>query len=132
VEKRKVTNNYTFRLSGQTYKIAETSIVPGLKGNSIRVEARLDGTVAARFDSRYLEISGCPVVQRVPTSSINVARKDHNRNGRSAWMKTFSLKRDGVIETASLKPGIPSAGQKQPGGLRVLLPKASAPERSPQ
>ena len=91
VEKRKVTNNYTFPLRGQTYKIAETSIVPGLKGSSIRVEARLDGTIAARFDSRYLEISICPVVQRAPLSPFNTVRKDHNRNGRSAWMKNFNL-----------------------------------------
>jgi Integrase core domain len=98
VEKRKVTNNYTFPLSGQTYKIAETSIVPGLKGSSIRVEARLDGTVAARFDSRYLEISVCPVLPRVPTSPLNVVRKDHNRNGRSAWMKTFSLDRKASLK----------------------------------
>jgi hypothetical protein len=91
VEKRRVANNYTFPLFGETYKVAEASIVPGLKGSFIRVEVRLDGTVAARFDSRYLDISVCPVVQSVATSPSKVVRKDHNRNGRSAWMKTFNL-----------------------------------------
>ena len=58
------------------------------------VRAAIDETtvaVAARFDSRYLEISVCPVEHRVATSPPRIVRKDHNRNGRSAWMKTFNL-----------------------------------------
>lgn len=91
VEKRKVVNNYTFPLLGRTYKISESSIMPGLKGSSIRVEVRLDGTIAARFNNRYLEISLCPKVQPAASPRSNLTRKDHNRNGRSAWMKNFHL-----------------------------------------
>lgn len=94
VEKRRVTNNYTVSWGGKTYQIARESVQPGLRSAFIRVEGRLDGTVWARIGDRAVKLSRCN--QPIPELKVQPAaepRKDHNRGGRSAWMKNFDLKR---------------------------------------
>jgi hypothetical protein len=61
VESRVVTNDYTLRLQGQSYRIARQGITAGLRGSRVRVERRLDGTVAVRFRGRYLPLAVCEV-----------------------------------------------------------------------
>ena len=95
VEKRTVTNDYTIQFRGERYQISRSSINVGIKGQQVRVEARLDGTIAARYNGSYLEIGLCgsqsnaagPQVQQV----TKPVRKDHNRGGRSGWMQDFNL-----------------------------------------
>jgi hypothetical protein len=61
VESRVVTNDYTLRFQGQSYRIARQGITAGLRGSRVRVERRLDGTVAVRFRGRYLPLAVCEV-----------------------------------------------------------------------
>ena len=61
VESRVVTNDYTLRFEGQSYRIARQGITSGLRGSRVRVERRLDGTVAVRFRGRYLPLAVCEV-----------------------------------------------------------------------
>ena len=93
VETRRIGNDYTFQLQGQQYQIARTSARIGMRGKALRVEARLDGSIAARWEGEYLEISRCESVPRSGETDqpAATARKDHNRGGRSAWMKNFSV-----------------------------------------
>lgn len=85
-------NDYTFQFRGHKYQIAEPGIVAGMKGNAIRVEERLDGSLAVRFGSGYVPISICPpIAEAMPRDPYQVTRKDHNRGGRSTWMKKFSV-----------------------------------------
>lgn len=91
VENRRITNDYTFQFQGERYQIARDSIVMGMKGRPIRVEARLDGTVAARFDDRHVDLTICPAPAQATVASEKPIRKDHNRGGRSSWMKNFSI-----------------------------------------
>lgn len=92
VESRTVSNDYTFQFRGQKYQIAREDVAVGMKGSAIRVESRLDGTLAARYHGRYLGISLCvPTAEPNPGPSFKPVRKDHNRGGRSSWMKNFSL-----------------------------------------
>ena len=52
VEARQVNNDYTFQLAGQLYQIERDSICAGLRGALIRIERRLDGSLAVRFRER--------------------------------------------------------------------------------
>ena len=50
VETRQIHNsNYTFRMDGAVYRIKRKGIVTGLRGATVRVEKRLNGTLAVRY-----------------------------------------------------------------------------------
>jgi len=90
VETRQVKNDYTFQFETQRYQIQRVSICTGLRGGVVRVERRLDGSVAARFRESYLEIQP---VQSTPTARDSV-RKAAPRPRRhpamkSSWMRNF-------------------------------------------
>lgn len=93
VETRTVASDYTLPFRGQRYQIARGSVRTGMKGEKVRVEARLDGTIAARWQGRYLDISPVttPPAVTPPSQSRSPVRKDHNRGGRSRWMKDYPL-----------------------------------------
>jgi transposase len=59
VETRQVTSDYTIRFEGRIYRIGRDHVRPGLRGGHVRVEARLDGTIHARFQESYLAIEEC-------------------------------------------------------------------------
>src|SRR3954447_6201545 len=42
------------------------SIRPGLRGGNVRVESRLDGTLAVRFADRYLLVKPCQAQPKAP------------------------------------------------------------------
>lgn len=97
VEERVVTNDYTLRYQGKIYQIARADIRGGLRGAKVRVEKRLDGTVAVKFRHRYLTVSPCPAGMKPkaisrraprPLPSPPSARGARRRN----WMEGFSLK----------------------------------------
>jgi transposase len=70
VETRQVSNNYTLRFDRKIYQIAREQVRTGLRGANVRVEARLDGSLAVRFQDRYLSIRECapPVKAAAPVS----------------------------------------------------------------
>jgi DNA-binding Lrp family transcriptional regulator len=93
VEMRTVASDYTFSLQAKRYQIARAAVCAGMKGEQVRVERRLDGTVAARFQGRYLELSVCGARElKRPAKPAAAVRKDHNRGGRSGWMRDYPLK----------------------------------------
>ncbi len=61
VEHRQITPDYTFRNDARMYRIARNCIQPGMRGGTLRVEMRLDGSMAARFRDNWLEVSECDV-----------------------------------------------------------------------
>jgi len=61
-----------------------------MKRRSVRLELRLDGTLQARYEGRYLDIFECgekPAAAAVAPS--RAGRKDHNAGGKSRWMQGF-------------------------------------------
>ena len=95
VETRTITNDYTITFRGERYQISRSSIAVDMKGQQVRVEARLDGTIAVRYSGTYLEVSLCAAKStaadpQLPKPSQPV-RKDHNRGGRSKWMQNLDL-----------------------------------------
>lgn len=90
VETREVKNDHTIRVDSVYYRIAPESIVTGLRGANVRIEKRLDGTLAARFHDRYLKITSCekpPPAQ--PPAKRAPAQPRAKRN--SDWNKNFDL-----------------------------------------
>ena len=60
VETRQIHHtNYTFRVDGAVYRIKRQGIVTGLRGATVRVEKRWDGTMAVRHEGRYLPFELC-------------------------------------------------------------------------
>src|SRR5208283_852244 len=60
VETRQVRNDYTLPWNGQIYQIERQAVVSGLRGATVRVEQRLDGSLAVRYGERYLPVQPCP------------------------------------------------------------------------
>jgi hypothetical protein len=94
VETRKVRPNYTFPWFGKSYEIERQAIVSGLRGANLRVEQRLDGSLAARYGDRYLPIRECgadrPTAPRVKKKQ---PAKEAGRRQGSEWKKGFDLKK---------------------------------------
>jgi hypothetical protein len=76
VETRQVANDYTVRYRGKVYQIERAAIRPGMRGANVRFEARLNGSIAVRFQGRYLRVSECqPAPKRpAPTPAPPVCR----------------------------------------------------------
>ena len=102
VETRQVGQDYTIRVWGKLYQIARAEVRPGLRGSHVRVELRLDGTLAVRFQDRSLSVSECQprpkiVVQtaapRPPRSPrfgpSEAARQAMNRFARSRGLPVW-------------------------------------------
>ena len=59
IETRQVANDYTLRFANKLYQIQRTDVRAGLRGGSVVVEKRLDGTLAVRFQERYVSVAEC-------------------------------------------------------------------------
>lgn len=92
VEKRRVTNDYTVSWDGKFYRIPREAVRPGLRSASVRVEGRLDGSVWVRIADNAVKMTRTePTFETLSLRPTAMVRKDHNRGGRSEWMKTFHL-----------------------------------------
>jgi hypothetical protein len=90
VEWRVIDNDYTVPFAGRRYRIARQDVRAGMKRQSLRVELRLDGTLKARYEGRYVEIAECgPKAPAQPAAPRTPPRKDHNAGGKSRWMDDF-------------------------------------------
>ena len=92
VESRVVANDYTLRFQGQSSQVDRRSIQAGLRGARVRVEQRLDGTLAVRFRDRYLTTTRCEVRTEVlPVPRSVRAKNPAKAKTRSRWMEGFDL-----------------------------------------
>jgi transposase len=94
VEARMVTADYTIHYQGKIYQIARADIRAGLRGGRVRVEQRLDGSLAVKFRERYVSTTECQPRPRTPPPPPPVGRskKATSKAGR-AWMKDFNLQK---------------------------------------
>jgi hypothetical protein len=97
VEQRQVTNDYTIRLDGKLYQIDRRDIRTGMRKAKVRVEQRLDGTIAVRFQDQYVHVRRCdqPVrqLQAPPKAAAAQPPKPAGKPKRkSDWMNNFSLR----------------------------------------
>jgi hypothetical protein len=90
-----VRNDYTLRLDGQLYQIAPQAVVSGLRGANVRVEQRLDGTVAVRYGEKYLPVTQCAPAEKkapAPKPAGTTGKRRQPRRG-SDWNQNFDLKK---------------------------------------
>ena len=96
VESRQVKNDYTIQFEGKTYGIERADISAGLRGATVRVEKRRDGTVAIRFRDQYLRHQLCERAQPVAGPREPAAASGTKRAvkavRKSQWMKDFFQK----------------------------------------
>ena len=118
VEERVVSHDYTLHYQGKIYQIARTNLGGGMRGAKVRVEKRLDGTVAVRFRNRYRTVSLCepqakPKIAPVRARARKVSPASPGPQSRN-WMQGFSLKNSlplwKVIKQEMATP-IPPGGQ---------------------
>jgi hypothetical protein len=91
VEIRQVDNDYTIRFDTKIWQIARKDIRTGLRGASVRVEQRLDGSLAVRFGNRYVGVTECLPRPKVAAAPQRQKRKPAAPRGPSQWMKNFHL-----------------------------------------
>src|SRR4051794_17049263 len=89
VETREVSNNYTIQVDRQTWQIARGGIRAGLRGADVRVEMRLDGSMAVRFRDSYLSVS------QMPTTSQSAEPQSERRPRAEARRATLQKPMDG-------------------------------------
>src|SRR5579862_4949952 len=97
VETRQIRSDYTFRWEGSLYQIDRAAIVSGMRGADVRVEKRLDGSMAARFGEYYVKVELCPAPAKSPAKFLKPASPAKSRGRQSAarrgsdWNKNFDL-----------------------------------------
>ena len=96
VEQRQVTNDYTIRWDGKFYQIDRRDVRAGMRKSRVRVEQRLDGSLAVRFQDRYLRVRRCAQPMRELQLAQAVAAKPPKPAAKpkhkSDWMDNFSLR----------------------------------------
>src|SRR5271157_3335768 len=96
VEQRQVTNDYTVRYDGKFYQIDRRDIRAGMRKAMMRVEERLDGTIAVRSQDGYVRVRRCaPPLPGLPpfkTTEAKPARPTGKAQRKSDWMDHFSVR----------------------------------------
>jgi hypothetical protein len=89
--------DYTLRWDGKLYRIERSAVAAGLRRANVRVEQRLDGSMAVRFGERDLPVEQCAVADKVQVSAVAAKPKPAkaHRAGRlgSDWNQNFDLKK---------------------------------------
>ena len=104
VETRQVRNDYTFRFEGELYQIERSAIASGMRGANVRVEKRLNSSLAVRYNERYLAVEECTVAAKrrtAPPAKPAQARRSGSRN--SDWNKNFDLNKGPKIWQVAAK-----------------------------
>jgi transposase len=94
VETRQVRSDYTLSWFGTRYQIERSAVTAGLRGAVVRVEQRLDNTLAVRHGERYLPVCECqPEVppKAQPAKKSSTPQRAERRP--SDWNKNFDLKK---------------------------------------
>lgn len=94
VEQRQVTNDYTVRYESKVYQIDRRDIQVGMRKGWVRVEQRLDGSIAVQFHGRYVRVRRCaPLSRELVLSPASETRPPTGKLRRkSDWMKNFSIR----------------------------------------
>ena len=102
MELRQVTNDYTVRYRGKLYQIDRQDVRVGMRKAMVQVQERLNGTLAVRFQGRYLRVRRCadswPEL-RAPEAGRPSRPVTKNRS-KSDWMKDFFHKPGPSVEQA--------------------------------
>ena len=106
VERRQVRPDYSLRWDGKLYQIERQAVTTGLRRADVRVEQRLDGSLAVRHGARYLPVEECAIADKPKAARPAKATKTHRGAGRANdWNKNFDLKKAPKIWQAAQGSG---------------------------
>jgi hypothetical protein len=107
VETRQVRSDYTLRWDGKLYQIERQAVTAGLRGADVRVEQRLDGSLAVRYGERYLPVRECAAAEKAKAAAGQPAQKKHRAGRRqgSNWNRNFDLQKGPKIWQAAAASG---------------------------
>jgi hypothetical protein len=108
VETRQVRNDYTLRFESELYQIERQSITTGLRGANVRVERRLDGTLAVRYGEKYLPVKLCIPAEKKASEPPPVKPPDKRSRPPqrgSDWNRDFDLKKGPKVWQAAQESG---------------------------
>ena len=106
VETRQVRPDYTLRWDGKLYQIERRAVTTGLRGATVRVEKRLDGSRAVRHGERYLPIEECVLAEKPKASPpLKVAKTRRGNRRGVAWKKNFDLQKGPKVWQAAQASG---------------------------
>jgi hypothetical protein len=97
------------------YQIERQAITPGLRGADVRVERRLDGSLAVRHAERYVPIQECAVADRpkVTGPKPKPATRSRTRRRGSDWNKDFDLQKAPKVWQAAQRSGYPPQEERE-------------------
>ncbi len=72
-------NDHTVQFDNKTYRIARADIRTGLRGAAVRVEVRLDGSLAVPFRNLCLAVTEC--LARPKVDAVRKPRRTRKANG---------------------------------------------------
>src|SRR6516225_2805221 len=107
VETRRVGRDYTVRWNGKLYQIGRPAITPGLRKAQVRVEQRLDGSLAIRHREQYLPIEECELPQKVRSAAQPKPASKPRSGARpnKNWCHGFDLKKAPKVWQAAQTSG---------------------------
>src|SRR5438270_8704144 len=106
VETRQVRPDYTLRWNGKLYQIERQAVTTGLRRANVRVEERLDGSLAVRHGERYLPVKECIVAAKPKAAGpVKAAKTRRTRRRGSDWDKNFDLKKGPKVWQAAQESG---------------------------
>src|SRR5450759_1977708 len=92
-----VTNDYTVLYDVKFYQIDRRDVRTGMRKAWVRVEQRLDGTIAVQFQGSYVRVRRCaPPLHDMASPNTTEAkppRPTGKPKGKSRWMENFSVRR---------------------------------------
>jgi len=94
VKERVVTNDYTIRYQGKIYQIGREEIRTGMRSGRVRVESRLDGSLAVHFRDRYVSAQERkPQPKPASRPKMRPEVRERKCTPRSGWMANFNLRK---------------------------------------
>jgi len=99
--------DYTFRWKGKLYQIERQGVTNGLRGAAVRVEQRLDGSLAVRYGEKYLPVKECAVAKKVKlvTAPGKAPQTPRARRRGSDWNKNFDFHKAPKVWQAARESG---------------------------
>ena len=105
-----MTSDYTMRYRGKIFQIARGDIRPGLRGSRVRVEQRLDGSMAVKFRQYGLSVAECQPRPKMPPPPKRESAPEPRPKIVHHWMKDFHLRKSppwGAILLDATRGGSP-------------------------
>jgi transposase len=117
VETRRVDNDHTVPWRGVKWQIPREAISRGMRGSTVRVEHRLNGSMVARVEGKFISLVRCQDQAAIKMPAAPIPRPNRRFKpgpGQSRWMDQFRVKGNEAWriyrQEQSQTPSLPGVG----------------------